>query len=114
MISRPPFDPVKDAPPAALEPGAAPVSPPPAPGPLPAPGAAPDPLPSGGPSPEPGYTTTEFWVAVPVSAVGLAETLGWIHVGPAALQSIAGLVLLVAPSVAYILGRSLRKAGLGG
>lgn len=52
-------------------------------------------------------------MAVPVSVVGLAESLGWIHVGPAQLQAIAGLVLLVAPSVAYILGRSLRKAGLG-
>lgn len=75
--------------------------------------AAPDAPAGSTPAPEPGYTTTEFWLAVPVSVVGLLETLGVIHLGSGQLQQIAGLVALVAPSVAYVIGRSIRKRGLG-
>lgn len=45
--------------------------------------------------------------------VGLLVSFGVVKVTSAQLQSITGLVVAVAPSLAYILGRSIRKRGTG-
>lgn len=106
-------DPAQNAPQVPFQPVAAPDPAPPAP-PPPGPAVAPAIAPSGSVTPpEPGYTTTEFWVTVGLVVVGLLVSFGVIHVSSGQLQSITGLVVTVAPSLAYILGRSIRKRGLG-
>lgn len=65
------------------------------------------------PSAEPGYTTTEFWVALVTSVIGLLMLFNVIKVSNAQVQSIVGLVALVTPQVIYILSRGIRKSGTG-
>jgi uncharacterized membrane protein len=66
-----------------------------------------------GPSAEPGYTTTEFWVALVTSVIGLLVLFNIIKISNAQNQAIVGLVALVAPQVIYILSRGIRKIGTG-
>lgn len=109
-----PFQPVQT--PATAAPVAAPT-PDPAPA-LPAvlgdPGAIATPSGTVVPDPEPGYTTTEFWITVLLALIGLLVSFGVVRVSSGQLQTIAGLVVAVAPSLAYIFGRSIRKRGSGG
>jgi ABC-type spermidine/putrescine transport system permease subunit II len=64
-----------------------------------------------GPSAEPGYTTTEFWVALVTSVIGLLVLFNIIKISNGQTQAIVGLVALVAPQVIYILSRGIRKIG---
>lgn len=59
---------------------------------------------------EPGYTTTEFWVALATAILGIAVAFG-LPLTDAKSKSISALILVVAPVVAYILARGIRKAG---
>lgn len=69
-------------------------------------------VPVGGPpQPEPGYTTTEFWLALVTSVIGLLVMFNVIHLNDGQQQAILGLVALVAPQVIYILSRGIRKIG---
>lgn len=60
---------------------------------------------------EPGYLTTEFWMAVVVQLLGLLALVGVIQLPSATVQAIVGLVGLVAPQVAYAISRGIRKSG---
>ena len=62
-------------------------------------------------SPEPGYLTTEFWMAVAVQLISLLTLFGVIHIGSAQTQAILGMLGLVVPQALYALSRGLRKAG---
>lgn len=61
--------------------------------------------------PEPGYTTTEFWVALVTSVIGLLVMFDVIKFTTAQTQAVVGLVALVAPQAIYILSRGIRKVG---
>lgn len=60
---------------------------------------------------EPGYTTTEFWVAVVVALIGLLTAFHVYSFTNTQVQAILGVVAIVAPAVAYIVSRGLRKSG---
>jgi len=62
-----------------------------------------------------GWKTTEFWVSVLSSAVGILVVLGWITPEVqteviAAIEKITGGVIAIISIVAYILGRAKVKA----
>lgn len=63
------------------------------------------------PQPEPGYLTTEFWMALATSVIGLLILFNVIKVTTEQQQAILGLIGLVAPQVIYILSRGIRKIG---
>lgn len=60
---------------------------------------------------EPGYTTTEFWVALVTSLIGLLTAFHVYHFTNDEVQGILGVVTLVAPVVAYVISRGIRKSG---
>ena len=61
--------------------------------------------------PEPGYTTTEFWIALVTSLLGLLTMFSVVKFTTAQVQAIIGLVALVVPQGLYILSRGIRKQG---
>lgn len=65
-----------------------------------------------GPVPaEPGYTTTEFWLALAVSVIGLLTVFGVIHLASAQVNAIMGALELIVPNAIYAISRGIRKAG---
>jgi hypothetical protein len=58
---------------------------------------------------EPGYLTTEFWVSLATSIIGLLIMFGLVKFTTAQTQAIIGLVTLVVPNALYILSRGIRK-----
>lgn len=73
---------------------------------------APTPTPASSPSPvEPGYQTTEFWMALATSVIGLLMTFKVVNLNDGAVQQILGLLALVVPQALYIVSRGIRKQG---
>ena len=65
---------------------------------------------------KPGIKTSEFWKSIVMALIGLAVTLGWIKPEDATtlqtgVMQIVGGVIMVAPTVAYIISRGLAKRG---
>jgi len=65
-------------------------------------------------SAEPGYMTTEFWVAVVVTFIGLLTQFGVIHPSDEQTNQIVALLELVLPVVFYSISRGIRKMGTMG
>jgi hypothetical protein len=63
------------------------------------------------PKAEPGYTTTEFYVALVTSFIGLLTTLGVIHPSTDTVNAILGFVALVAPILVFVISGGVRKQG---
>lgn len=61
--------------------------------------------------PEPGYTTTEFWMTLAAALIGVLVAFHVVVFTDAQRQSVLGLVAIVAPVVAYVLSRGIRKVG---
>lgn len=60
---------------------------------------------------EPGYTTTEFWMAAVSQIVGLLTIFNVVHLTSAQTQGILGFAALVIPSALYAISRGIRKKG---
>jgi len=66
------------------------------------------------PPAEPGYLTSEFWMAVVVQLISLLLLFGVIHITNAQVQAIVGVAGLVVPQALYAISRGIRKAGTPG
>lgn len=63
------------------------------------------------PSAEPGWQTTEFWKSFVIASLGLLTMFGIIHPASADVDTVAGGLAAVLPTVAYIISRGIRKQG---
>lgn len=63
---------------------------------------------------EPGYTTTEFWVAVFGNGVSFLTAFNIIHFTSSQAQVIGGLATMAATNIAYAISRGIRKSGTTG
>ena len=60
---------------------------------------------------EPGYMTTEFWLALATDAISLLVLFHVVTFTGDQVQAILGTVGLVASNAIYILSRGIRKIG---
>ena len=60
---------------------------------------------------EPGYMTTEFWMALATSVIGLLLTFKVVNLNDGQVQQILGLLALIVPQGLYVLSRGIRKQG---
>lgn len=58
---------------------------------------------------EPGYTTTEFWLTVVTSFIGLLTTFNVVHFTNPQMQALLGFAGLVIPVIVYTISRGIRK-----
>jgi hypothetical protein len=75
---------------------------------------APPTLPAPTGAAEPGFLTTEFWVALATQLIGLLTVTGVIHPSTETVNGIMGLLALIVPTIAYALSRGIRKSGTPG
>lgn len=60
---------------------------------------------------KPGYKTTEFYVTLLTSLTGIVALFtDKIHIGTDAIQAIAGILVVIVPSVAYVFSRAKVKS----
>ncbi len=63
---------------------------------------------------EPGYMTTEFWLAIFGNIVSFLVAFNFIHFTNEQTQVIGGLATMAATNIAYALARGIRKNGTSG